>query len=373
MIFPFPLVSYSLMTRFIIRYVFSSRFLSHSHARLYPCVLFCSPLAIFSRLFPKRTRDLLFTHHLSPLSECVLFCCKYSKRAQVLYFCFLLLFFLLYQLFQTWTVFHRSLAFVLTSHRLYSSLVKDLEFGPLGRAVTIRYSHVATLKSANKRLVKMSGTGNNDSGAAHGKKKPAPLMTSKYVPSTEYQSNRLAPMKPLAMPSPLSPAFRSPGQQKPLITPVGLPSSPAYGFQAPQPPPYLQPDPPSPTYSQASFVPLNSLKQDEAHPLDLQPPRMGQSPYGNHNIPNGSTHSVYNYSTDWIPMQPPTPRNGGFGISSTGLPITAADAEAEALALKKRKRLRMLVFCGVPAVAVLTALTLGVIFGFMRYGSNGSA
>lgn len=72
-------------------------------------------------------------------------------------------------------------------------------------------------------------------------------------------------------------------------------------------------------------------------------------------------------------MQPPTPRNGGFGISSTGLPITAADAEAEALALKKRKRLRTMVFCGIPAVAVLIALTLGVVFGFMRYGSSGTS
>ncbi|TLS22156.1 uncharacterized protein PpBr36_09701 [Pyricularia pennisetigena] len=218
----------------------------------------------------------------------------------------------------------------------------------------------------------MSGTGSSDSSVMSEKKKPAPLMTSKYVPSTEQQSSHLAPMKPLAMPSPLSPAFRSPGQLRPLMTPSGLPSSPAYGFQAPQPPPYLQADPPSPAYSQSSFVPLNSLKKDEAHPMDLQPPRIGQSPYGNGNMVNGSTYSIYNYSTDWIPMQPPTPRNGGFGISSTGLPITAADAEAETLALKKRKRLRMLIFCGVPAVAVLIALTLGVIFGFMRYGSGGS-
>ncbi|KAI6381808.1 hypothetical protein MCOR25_001039 [Pyricularia grisea] len=219
----------------------------------------------------------------------------------------------------------------------------------------------------------MSGTGGNDSSATHEKKKPAPLMAIKYVPTTEHQSNHLAPMKPLAMPSPLSPAFMSPGQQHPLLAPSTVPSSPAYGLQAPQPPPYLQGDPPSPAYSQSSFVPLNSLKQDEAHPLDLQPPRLGQSPYGNGNVPNGSTHSIYNYSTDWIPMQPPTPRNGGFGISSTGLPITAADAEAEALALKKRKRLRTMVFCGIPAVAVLIALTLGVVFGFMRYGSSGTS
>ncbi|TLD21930.1 hypothetical protein PspLS_07839 [Pyricularia sp. CBS 133598] len=353
------------MTRFIIRYFFfSSHFLSRPHARLYPCVVFSSLALFLEFFFFKRTKDLSFPHHLSTLSECVQFCCKYSKWAQVLLFFYSVsTIFFLFPLFQTWTAFHKSLAIITQSYRLYSSLVKDLEFGLLPSDRPL-----CNIKPADEGLVKMSGTGNNDSGAAHEKKKPAPLMTSRYVPSAENQSSHLAPMKPLTMPSPLSPAFRSPGQQRPLMTPAGLPSSPAHGFQAAQAPPYLQPDPPSPAYSQSSFVPLNSLKQDEAHPLDLQPPRMGQSPYGNGNIPNGSTHSVYNYSTDWIPMQPPTPRNGGFGLSSTGLPITAADAEAETLALKKRKRLRMMVFCGIPAVAVLTALILGVIFGFMRYG-----
>lgn len=245
----------------------------------------------------------------------------------------------------------------------------------------------------------MAGNGYNDTVSYDEKKHPVSVMTSNYAPPKEYQPCRLAPMNPKGgpLPSPLSPTFNRQSHHKLPTTSPGFLSSAASLLHLPHPPPYLGlPESPSPAFSNqsspvfsnqpspafsrqsspsfarqsssSSFVALSSLKQDDHHPFDLQPPRIGQSPYGNANLNNGSTYSVYNYSTDWIPMQPPTPSNGGFGVSSSGLPITIEAQEADAAAMKKRRRLKMFFFCGVPVLAIIVALALGIVFGFLRLG-----
>ncbi|KAL8295746.1 hypothetical protein RB597_009174 [Gaeumannomyces tritici] len=140
-------------------------------------------------------------------------------------------------------------------------------------------------------------------------------------------------------------------------SPLPSPLSPAFSRDDRPPPPYLASMPSSPSYSHASFAPLDPTQKQEllgggdtASPRQASPTYL--SPYGGGGgaSPGGGGGSGYSNSTEWIPMQRPLPPLGA---------VAAAQS-------KRRRRLRMVAFCIAPLLLFILAGVLVIVLGIVR-------